>query len=152
MESWDRHDLDEEGEHDEDECEKCLETEGTVTSSCRCAECCKRLLIEVGLRDAEREPRIKELCGPIYDPPELTGTGKKELVGYLLNRVTELDNACVFLDRATDLCTIHATRPLACRVFNCDGADRDELVDLGILPPRFPSTTPDAPTVAAEGK
>ena len=45
----------------------------------------KRLLIEVSLRDAEREPRIKELCGPIYDPPELTGTGKKELVGYLLN-------------------------------------------------------------------
>jgi Fe-S-cluster containining protein len=65
------------------------------------------------LRDAEREPRIVQEAGPIYH--DLSGT--RELIGYLLNGK---GGPCVFLDRQTNLCTIHDTRPLACRVFNCD--------------------------------
>ena len=33
----------------------CLEGKAVI-SSCRCAECCRRLLIEVDVEDAEREP------------------------------------------------------------------------------------------------
>jgi Fe-S-cluster containining protein len=39
----------------------------------------------------------------------------------------------VFLDDATNRCTIYETRPLVCRLFDCDGPDRQELVALGIL-------------------
>ena len=127
------HTLDEEGEHDEDGCWRCLHKQ-TVEATCRCGECCRRLIIEVLLEDAEREPRIAELGSPIYHPAELTASGQRELIGYLLN--TGKDRACVFLDQKTDLCTIHGTRPLLCRLFNCDGEDREHLVQLGILPPR----------------
>ena len=48
----------------------------------------------------------------------------------------ENGGACVFFDGATNLCGIYSTRPLLCRLFNCDGEDRDDLVQLGILPPR----------------
>jgi Fe-S-cluster containining protein len=34
----------------------------------------------------------------------------------------------------TSLCTIYETRPLVCRLFDCDGDDRQQLVELGILP------------------
>jgi Fe-S-cluster containining protein len=84
------------------------------------------------LRDAEREPKIKELGSPTYAPPELTASGKRELEGYLLN--TGKDNACAFLDQDTNLCSIHATRPLICRLFDCDGDGRQQLIDLGYLP------------------
>jgi Fe-S-cluster containining protein len=116
-------------DHDPEECYECLLKE-EVISTCRCAECCRRLIIEVGLEDAEREPRIKERGDPIYAPAELTGTGNPELEGYLLNG---RDLACVFLDRKENLCTIYETRPLACRLFDCDGEGREQLVELGIL-------------------
>jgi Fe-S-cluster containining protein len=126
-----KHDFDEDGEHDPDECEECLARTATIHSTCRCGQCCQ-LIVEVSLRDAEREPKIRELGSPIYAPAELTESGKRELDGYLLN--TGKDNACVFLDQATNLCSIHPTRPLVCRLFDCDGEGRQQLIDLGMLP------------------
>jgi len=124
------HTLDENGVHDPDECYTCL-LDKEIKSPCRCAACCRRLLIEVGLVDAEREPRIKDLGSPVYTPPELTESGQKELEGYLLNGRDDL--ACVFLDRQTNLCSIYETRPLVCRLFDCDGEGREQLIELGIL-------------------
>lgn len=100
-------------EHDPDECYHCLLTE-EVTSVCRCGNCCRQLIIETCLQDAELEPRIKERGLPIYASPELTASGERELQGYLLNGK---DGRCVFLDDVSSLCTIHATRPLVCRLF-----------------------------------
>lgn len=114
--------------HDPEECYHCLRAE-TVESVCRCGLCC-RLLIETCIQDAEMEPKIKERGSPICMPAALTGTGKDELTGYLLNGK---DGACVFLDQVTNLCTIHATRPLVCRLFNCDGEGREQLIELGYL-------------------
>jgi Fe-S-cluster containining protein len=116
-------------DHDPDECYQCL-LEEEVINTCRCGQCCRRLIIEVGLEDAEREPRIKERGAPIYTPPELTQSGERELEGYLLNG---RDLACVFLDQETNLCTIHETRPLVCRLFDCEGEGREQLIELGIL-------------------
>jgi hypothetical protein len=122
--------------HDDDEyegeCYPCLAAEA-VKSDCRCGECCRRLIQEVLVEDAEVEPRIKERCSPLYEHPRLTASGTRELIGYLLNAE---DGPCTFLDRQTNLCTIHETRPLMCRLFSCDGNDREDLVELGILPPR----------------
>src|SRR5439155_24042585 len=103
------HQLDEEGWHDEERCRPCLETKAVV-NDCRCGLCCT-LLVEVGLEDARREPKIAEKGSPMYHPPELTASGKPELIGYLLN-AEENGYACAFLDRQTNLCTIHETRPL----------------------------------------
>jgi Fe-S-cluster containining protein len=97
-------------------------------------QCCK-LIIEVGLDDARREPKIAERGSPIYAPAELTESGQAELEGYLLNDAKN-GYACTFLDRSTNLCSIYDTRPWVCRIFDCDGKDREELVQLGILPPR----------------
>jgi len=129
------HTLDEDGEHDEDSCYSCLLGKG-VKSDCKCAECCRRLIIEVLPEDAEREPKIKELGSPIYEDPRLTASGQRELIGYLLNKITEKSHACVFLDDATNLCQIYDTRPLVCRLFDCAGEGREQLIELGILPPR----------------
>ncbi|MGE0536657.1 MAG: YkgJ family cysteine cluster protein [Pirellulales bacterium] len=109
------HQLDEYGEHDPDECESCVEKNHTSCGSCRCGRCCRGLLIEASLRDAEREPRIQTEAGGIYEGPPITAT--RELVGYLLNGK---GGPCVFLDRETNHCTIYETRPLVCRVFDCD--------------------------------
>jgi hypothetical protein len=49
---------------------------------CRCGECCRRLIIEVAVEDAEREPKIKKLGSPTYLPGILTCSGKAELIGY----------------------------------------------------------------------
>jgi hypothetical protein len=62
---------------------------------------------------------------------ELTKSGHEELEGYLLNNREDL--ACVFLDRRTNLCSIYDTRPLTCRLFDCDGAGSEQLIELGIL-------------------
>jgi Fe-S-cluster containining protein len=105
-------------------------------SDCRCGECCRKLIIEVEPEDAEREPKIKELCDPIYFPAEFSESGKPELEGYLLNKTDGDSHACTFLDERSNLCTIYETRPWTCRVFDCDGKQREELVQLGILPPR----------------
>jgi Fe-S-cluster containining protein len=102
-----------------------------VHNDCRCGECC-RMIIEAELEDAQREPRIKNVGSPIYEGPELTASGEKELIGYLLNRP---DNgyACGFLDRSTNLCGIYETRPWVCRVFDCD-RDGQELVQIDLTP------------------
>jgi hypothetical protein len=126
------HTTDEYGEHSPSECYPCLAAEA-VHSDCRCGECCRRLILEVLIEDAEVEPKIKERCSPLYEHPQLTASGTRELIGYLLNAE---DGPCTFLDRQTNLCTIHETRPLMCRLFSCDGDDRERLVELGILPPR----------------
>ncbi len=105
--------------HEPDECYHCLLDE-TASSVCRCAHCCRALIIETCLQDAEVEPQIKERGSPIYTGPEFTASGERELQGYLLNGK---DGHCVFLDDAMNLCTIHATRPLVCRLFQCDGSD-----------------------------
>ncbi len=114
----DAHQLDEDGDHDPDECELCFERNHSTENSCRCGRCCEATIIEVSLRDAEREPKIKDRCGPIRgfsDEPE----------GYLLN---DRNNgmACTFFDRDARLCTIYETRPLVCRVFDCDSYEHKE--------------------------
>jgi len=121
--------LDEFGEYDPEECYQCLLQHPAVTSECRCGLCCRGLLIEVLTEDAEREPRIKELGSPLLTPPD--ESGHRHPVGYILN--SREDMACVFLDRATNLCTIHETRPLLCRLFDCDGEGREQLIELGII-------------------
>jgi Fe-S-cluster containining protein len=105
----DEHQVDEVGEHDEDECEVCIEQNHSVSCNCRCGLCCEAMIIEASLRDGEREPRIKAL-------PTIKGFTEKP-IGYLLNGQ---GGPCVFVDRHTKQCTIHETRPLVCRVFNCD--------------------------------
>lgn len=102
------HQLDEDGDHDEEECEVCIEQGHSVQCDCRCGRCCEGLIIEASLRDGEREPRIKAL-------PIIKGF-TDEPIGYMLNAK---DGACEFLDRRTKVCTIHDTRPLVCRLFQC---------------------------------
>ncbi len=34
---------------------------------------------------------------------------------------------------ATNACTIYETRPLLCRLFNCEREGREQLIELGIL-------------------
>jgi Fe-S-cluster containining protein len=108
------------------DCLPCVAAEEDVQSTCRCGECCRRLILEALPEDALVEPRIKEQCEEIRNFPG-------DEPGYLLNGA---DGPCVFLDQATSLCTIYDTRPLMCRLFSCDGDDRNKLIELGILPPR----------------
>jgi hypothetical protein len=112
----DAHQLDEDGLHDPDDCEVCIEQSCVKCCSCRCGVCCERLLIEASLRDAEREPRIANECQPLRD--------FVETIGCLLND-SENGGACRFFDRTMRLCTIYETRPLVCRVFDCDQARGD---------------------------
>ena len=114
------HQLDEYGDHDPDECEECLLSK-TVACKCRCGRCCEFLIIEVSMRDGEREPLIAERAKPLYDDM----SGVKEQIGWLLNGK---GGPCVFFDRQTRLCTIHETRPLVCRLYNCDESNIDELL------------------------
>ena len=114
-----RGDPDAEAAHEPDECYHCLLGE-EVSSRCRCGDCCRSLIIETCLQDAEVEPLIKERGSPIYTGPEFTASGQRELQGYLLNGK---GGSCVFFDDESNLCTIHATRPLVCRLFQCDGSE-----------------------------
>jgi Fe-S-cluster containining protein len=116
---------------DEDDDDDDHEELKVAICECRCGECCRRLLIEVDLEDAEREPKIKKLGSPTYTDERLTRSGKRELEGFLLN--SRIDMACVFLDREKNLCTIYETRPLGCRVFDCDGEGREQMIELGIF-------------------
>ncbi len=101
--------------HDPDECEACLLARGPVLSDCRCGKCCRELIIEVSELDARREPKIRERGSPIKGIND-------EPVGYLLNSKYG-DHHCVFLDKNTNLCTIYSTRPLICRLFDCDKSE-----------------------------
>ena len=67
--------LDEDFDDEEDDDDE--EELNNATCECRCGECCRRLLIEVDLEDAEREPRIKELGSPIYTHEMLTKSGQR---------------------------------------------------------------------------
>jgi len=117
------HDFDEDGVHDEDDCDLCIERTCSVSSVCRCGNCCERLILESSLRDAEREPRIAKECSPLRGIDD-------EPVGHLLNDPSN-EFACHFFDRGRRLCTIYETRPLMCRVFDCDVERRsDELAEL----------------------
>ena len=115
----DAHDVDEDGDHDYEECRRCLEENHSVRNSCRCGECCERLIIEVDSRDAAREPLIKLLGRKIRD---FDGTYPlDEEADRILNR--KEGGGCVFFRRDDDghgVCGIHATRPLICRLFCCD--------------------------------
>lgn len=115
--SLDEHQLDFEAYHDESECELCIEQQETQCCECRCGKCCETALVEASFRDAEREPRIAETGTPLMDDMR---TGVTEQVGWMLGRT---DGHCVFFDPENRLCTIYDTRPLACRVFNCDGPE-----------------------------
>jgi Fe-S-cluster containining protein len=122
------HDLDEDGDHDEDECQPCIEKNHSVSGECRCGACC-RLFVEVTVRDAVREPRIAAHGSPTLSHPDPV-RGERELIGYLLNGPS---GACVFLDATTNGCMIYETRPGTCRIFDCDGEGRDQLIELGML-------------------
>jgi Fe-S-cluster containining protein len=126
VEGWDAG----EDEFDEDDD---LDVGEPTHSDCRCGECCRHLIIEVGLEDAEREPQIKKRGSPIRMPADLTASRQDELVGYLLNS-PDNGNACVFLDQTRNLCSIYDTRPWVCRVFDCDREGKEQLVQLGIRP------------------
>jgi Fe-S-cluster containining protein len=76
--------------------------------------------------DALVEPRIAAECERMRDVTD-------ETTDYLLNGP---GGPCAFLDQRTSLCGIYDTRPLMCRLFDCQAGFRDELVELGILPPR----------------
>jgi Fe-S-cluster containining protein len=56
-----------------------------------------------------------------------------ETTWYLVNRP---GGPCVSIDQQANLRGIYEPRPLMCRLFGCQGEFRDELVELGILPPR----------------
>jgi Fe-S-cluster containining protein len=125
------HDEDtEDFDHDPECYVPCLATNEVVRSDCRCGDCCRYMILEALAEDAIVEPRIKE-CSPIYQDERLTASGTRELIGYLLNS-PENGGACAFLERATNMCQIYETRPLMCRLFDCN--KRDALVELGILP------------------
>lgn len=109
-------------EHDPDGCYHCLLDE-TVSNICRCGNCCRGLIIETCLQDAEVEPQIKQRGSPVYAGPEFTASGERELTGYNLNGKA---GHCIFLDDSANLCTIYATRPLVCRLFECDQCEVSE--------------------------
>src|SRR5579884_1773954 len=108
-------------EDDDDDWED--EPAAECKSACRCGECCRKLILEAGLSDAEREPRLKE-CEGIDEGPEFTRSGRPELIGYMLND-KDKGYACHFLDLKTNLCEIYDTRPWMCRVFDCDKAKEE---------------------------
>lgn len=111
----------------EDDCLPCAAAEDDVKSDCRCGNCCRSLILETLPEDALVEPRIAAECETLHGFMD-------EMVGYLLNDPVK-GNACHFLDLDTNLCGIYESRPLMCRVYDCADT-RDELIELGILPPR----------------
>ncbi len=105
--------------HDPDECPLCLLTQARLCQ-CRCGHCCERLLIEATAFDARREPRIRERAS-ITDEGGLV---PYEDADWLLNGP---GGACVFFSRDADgrgICEIYDTRPLCCRLFDCDRDER----------------------------
>ena len=127
----DQHDFNEDGLHDRDECELCIEHSCSLECECGCGNCCERLLLEASIRDAQREPRIAAECGVIRDWDDA-------IIGYTLND-REKHGACHFFDQEQRLCTIYETRPLMCRVFNCDAERQSgDLANLLAFDPERP--------------
>ena len=89
------------------------------TAACRrCGECCRSLLLEADLLDADREPLISQRGAPMK---ELDG----RVESYCLNAEGP-DHRCVFL-ADDNRCTIYPTRPNMCVAFDpgderCAGA------------------------------
>ena len=99
--------------HDTEECELCL-LQHEVRNACRCGLCCQGLLIEASELDAQREPKIARY-----------GRKYRDIDLYLLNRKD--GGGCVFFHRdeaGRGVCEIYDTRPLCCRLFNCDTDER----------------------------
>lgn len=105
--------------HDSEECELCL-LQHEVRCRCRCGVCCESLLVEATALDARREPKIAERASIIDEGGEIP----RDQAGWLLNG---RGGACVFFHRDADgrgVCEIHNTRPLCCRLFDCDTDER----------------------------
>ncbi|MCI0464224.1 MAG: YkgJ family cysteine cluster protein [Gemmataceae bacterium] len=106
--------------HVRDACPLCLLQHDPARCVCRRGHCCERLLIEATAFDARREPKIRER-GSITDE---SGLVPYEEADWLLNGPS---GACVFFRRDADgrgICEIYDTRPLCCRLFNCDTDER----------------------------
>ena len=105
--------------HDPDECELCLLKEEVRGNLCRCGLCCEYMIIEATALDARREPRIRERGSIIDEGGEIP----PDQAGWYLNR----GKGCVFFSRDSagrGVCEIYETRPLCCRLFNCDRDER----------------------------
>jgi len=100
--------------------------------------CCEAFRVEATPADALREPRIAELGAPVYCQDDGEAG---EVVAYVLNRGGGPGGPCLFLERdalGRGVCTIYATRPDACRRFDCAGAGAGgrQLLTLGYAIPR----------------
>lgn len=110
--------------HDPEDCPLCL-WERPVTCACRCGRCCEALLIEATAFDAEREPRIRERASIIDRTPDGRRLPPEEADWFL----NSPQGPCVFFHRdahGLGVCEIHQTRPLACRLFDCDRYEHRE--------------------------
>lgn len=88
----------------------------------RCGACCRALLLEADLLDAEREPLIAQHGGPM-----------KGLDGYVESYCLNADgpdHRCVFL-ADDNRCTIYPTRPNMCVAFG-PGDERCAIVVAGV--------------------
>lgn len=101
--------------HVPEECHLCL-MGMPAHCGCRCGRCCEALIIEATAFDARREPRIRERGSPITEG----GQVPLDECDWLLNGK---GGPCVFLGRNPEgeaVCEIYETRPLACRLFDCN--------------------------------
>jgi Fe-S-cluster containining protein len=77
------------------------------------------MIIEATALDARREPKIRERASIIDEGGEIP----PDQADWMLNR----GNGCVFFSRDSEgrgVCEIYETRPLCCRLFDCDGDER----------------------------
>lgn len=106
--------------HDPDECELCLiQNDVRCQCSCRCGLCCEYMIIEATALHARREPKIRERGSIIDEGGEIP----PDQADWMLNRGKD----CVFFSRDSEgrgVCEIYNTRPLCCRLFDCDHDER----------------------------
>lgn len=102
--------------HDPDECELCLiQNDVRAKCQCRCGLCREYMIIEATALDARREPKIRERGSIIDEGGEIP----PDQADWMLNR----GRGCVFFHRDAEgkgICEIYETRPLCCRLFDCD--------------------------------
>ncbi len=82
----------------------------------RCGACCRRAAIEVGMADVLREPRLFESPYITFESSEHRGD---EILCWLTGYVPNCH--CPFLTK--DGCSIYATRPGSCVMFEGSGHD-----------------------------